>query len=67
MEEGISIPGDNGKIIPLPRVGRNPPWITRDIIPDDGFVIIYFKQNRESLDHPRTHPKTLRTFRICMV
>ncbi|CAD8142045.1 unnamed protein product [Paramecium octaurelia] len=38
VEEGISIPGDNGCLLPLPRVNRNPPYITKEIIvPDDGY------------------------------
>lgn len=39
VEEGISVPGDNGCLLPLPRVSRNPAYITKEIIvPDDGYV-----------------------------
>lgn len=64
VEEGISIPGDQGKILPLPRVARNPPWITKDLIPDDGFVH-YFIDHSVNLDPYKIQPKILSILRIC--
>ena len=53
VDAGISIPGDDGNLLPLPRVARNPPYITNDIIPDDGYVINYPNINRENSDQNR--------------
>ena len=33
----IPVPGPNGKLIPLPRLNRNPHWLTHDTVPRDGF------------------------------
>ena len=55
VDAGISIPGDNGNLLPLPRVARNPPYITNDIIPDDGYVRMKIKNYfyRENLDQSK--------------
>jgi len=36
-EEAISFPSDTNKLIPLARIKRNQPWVTKGVIADDGF------------------------------